>query len=112
MATNSINHATPEDWDNLYKIGHAPKCYVVPGNQYQEVQKPANLVSPSTTQVGGTHYQVAIQPVDYCLANDLDFLQSNVIKYVTRHKNKGKAEDIHKAIHYCQLILEKQYGNN
>lgn len=63
------------------------------------------------TQVAGSHYKgLKIQPVEYINANDLDFLQGNVVKYITRHKHKGKAEDVRKALHFCQLILELQYG--
>ena len=63
------------------------------------------------TQVGGDHYRaLLIQPVEYISANELDFLQGNAIKYLSRHKGKGGAEDIKKAMHYCQLILELQYG--
>jgi len=63
------------------------------------------------TQEGGTHYKdMAIQPIQFIHANNLDFLQGNVIKYVTRHKAKNGAADIRKALHYCQLILELQYA--
>lgn len=67
--------------------------------------------SPLKHQVAGSHYkQLKIQPVEYINANDLDFLQGNVVKYITRHKNKGRAEDVRKALHFCQLILDMQYG--
>ena len=63
------------------------------------------------TQEGGTHYKdMAIQPIQFIHANNLDFLQGNVVKYVTRHKSKNGAADIRKALHYCQLILELQYA--
>lgn len=63
------------------------------------------------TQVGGGHYKsFKIQPVQYIEANGLDYLQGNVVKYVSRHKTKGGAEDVRKAIHYLQLILELQYA--
>jgi len=62
-------------------------------------------------QVGGTHYKdLAIQPVVYIQRNKLDFLQGNIIKYATRHKNKNKDEDIKKVIHYAKLILQLEYG--
>ncbi len=62
-------------------------------------------------QEGGDHYKkLTIQPVEYIQANNLDFFQGNVVKYVTRHKDKRGAEDIRKAIHYLQMILELQYG--
>jgi len=57
------------------------------------------------------HYCLdAIQPVDYIDANDLDFFEGNVIKYVTRHKRKGGADDIKKAIHYLEMILKRKYN--
>ncbi|MGN1155866.1 MAG: DUF3310 domain-containing protein [Agathobacter sp.] len=56
------------------------------------------------------HYQSAIQPVDYIAANDLDFFDGNVVKYVTRHRKKNGADDIFKAIHYCMMILKYRYG--
>ena len=63
-------------------------------------------------QVGGDHYKTCkIQPVDYIVENNLTFLEGNVVKYITRHRRKGEgARDIEKVIHYCELILEKDYG--
>jgi hypothetical protein len=62
-------------------------------------------------QVGGQHYKgCKIQPVEYIHANGLDYLEGNVIKYITRHRTKGEGrKDIEKAIHYAQLILEMEY---
>ena len=63
-------------------------------------------------QTGGNHYKkYKIQPIEYALANNLGPLEHGVIKYVTRHPDKGKAEDIRKAIHYLELILHFQYGS-
>ena len=71
----------------------------------------AGSVKATDTQEGGTHYKdMAIQPIQFIHANNLDFLQGNVVKYVTRHKAKNGAADIRKALHYCQLILELQYA--
>lgn len=69
-------------------------------------------MSALDTQVGGTHYKdCKIQPVQYIEANDLKFLEGNVVKRVTRHdKPTGKGrEDIEKAIHELQLLLEHRY---
>lgn len=64
----------------------------------------------SSKQEGGSHYkEMAIQPTEFIHENSLDYFQGNVIKYVSRHKTKNGAEDVKKAIHYCQLILEYQY---
>ena len=66
---------------------------------------------PSEKQIGGSHYKdCAIQPVDYIVENKLDFLEGNMVKYITRHKTKNGIEDIRKVIHYAELILEKKYG--
>jgi len=68
------------------------------------------MTDPKTQQTGGNHYtKMAIQPVEYIVANNLDYLEGNVIKYVSRHKNKGGAEDIRKAIHYLKFILARDY---
>ena len=62
-------------------------------------------------QVGGSHYaDMTIQPIEFITANGLDFLQGNIIKYDCRHKKKNGADDIKKAIHYCELLLQMEYG--
>jgi hypothetical protein len=61
-------------------------------------------------QVAGVHYKdKGIQPIVYIHANNLGFCEGNVIKYVTRHKDKNGAADIKKAIHYLELLLELEY---
>jgi hypothetical protein len=66
-------------------------------------------VSALTEQVGGTHYKdLVIQPAEFIYHNNINFLRGNVIKYVVRNKNG--AEDIRKAMHYCKMILEMEYG--
>lgn len=64
----------------------------------------------SEKQIGGNHYQhMKIKPTEFILANNIPFLEGNVIKYVCRHKHKNGKEDIEKAIHYLQLLLEHEY---
>lgn len=68
-------------------------------------------MSSLSTQVGGDHYKsLAIQPVEYITKNGLGYIEGSVIKYVTRHKSKHGAEDIKKAIHFLNLLLELEYG--
>lgn len=63
-------------------------------------------------QVGGSHYaEFNIQPVEFIIKNELGFLEGNVIKYVCRHHKKNGAQDIQKAIHYLELILDFYYAN-
>tara|TARA_R100000306_G_C4344649_1_gene127032 strand:+ start:722 stop:955 length:234 start_codon:yes stop_codon:yes gene_type:complete len=63
-------------------------------------------------QVGGDHYKtLEIQPIEYIYANELDFFEGSIVKYVTRHRTKGEgAKDIKKLIHYGKMILELKYG--
>jgi hypothetical protein len=69
------------------------------------------LTNALSKQVGGNHYaDMAIQPVEFIVLNEMGFLEGNIIKYVCRHQDKNGAEDIKKAIHYCELLLEIKYG--
>jgi hypothetical protein len=67
-------------------------------------------MSALESQVNGTHYKLPIQPITYIHGNKLPFIEGNVVKYITRHRDKGGADDIRKVIHYCQLLLELEYG--
>lgn len=63
-------------------------------------------------QVGGGHYKrFVIQPVEFCQKNKLGYCESNVIKYVVRHQFKNGVEDIKKAIHYLELLLQLEYAD-
>lgn len=58
-------------------------------------------------QVGGNHYaKMKIQPVTFIVENDIPYREANAIKYICRHKNKNGRQDIEKAIHYLEMILE------
>ena len=58
-------------------------------------------------QVGGRHYiEKSIQPWDYIIANKMGYLEGNIIKYVSRYKEKGGVEDLIKAAHYLDKLIE------
>ena len=58
-------------------------------------------------QVGGTHYKSkAIQPWDYIAANELGYFEGNIVKYVSRWKDKGGLDDLRKARHYLDKLIE------
>ena len=62
-------------------------------------------------QVGGKHYKnMKIQPAEFINENKLLFAEVNAIKYICRHSTKGKEEDVKKAIHYLEMILERDYS--
>lgn len=58
-------------------------------------------------QVGGNHYQgMAIEPIEYILANNIPFAEGCVIKYVSRWPNKGGIEDLRKARHFLDMLIQ------
>jgi|TARA_B110000285_G_scaffold145580_1_gene162542 hypothetical protein len=61
-------------------------------------------------QVGGSHYKdMEIQPAEFINKNKLLFAEGNAIKYICRHKAKGKLQDVEKAIHYLEMIIKRDY---
>jgi len=62
-------------------------------------------------QVGGGHYkQFAIQPIEFITKNQIPFIEGNIIKYASRHREKNGIEDLRKIIHYTKLLMELEYG--
>ena len=66
------------------------------------------FAGPATQrQVGGDHYtEMAIQPIEYIQRNKIPFIEGNIIKYVSRWREKGGREDLLKARHYIDLLVE------
>ncbi|ALV25076.1 putative protein (DUF3310 domain) [Campylobacter iguaniorum] len=59
-------------------------------------------------QVGGDHYaKMTIQPIEFIIGNQLDFCQGNIIKYICRYKDKNGLEDLQKAKHYIDILIEQ-----
>lgn len=71
-----------------------------------------SMIAPATaTQVAGDHYKnCAIQPIEYIEANGLGYHEGNVVKYITRHCSKGGVDDLRKARHYIDMLIEFKYG--
>lgn len=63
-------------------------------------------------QESGTHYmKCSIQPIEYIHANNLGFIEGNVVKYITRFRDKNGEADLRKIIHYIELLIELEYGD-
>lgn len=73
---------------------------------FTESEHKEKVNTANTTQVGGSHYQKAIQPWDYIIANNLGYLEGNIIKYVSRYKEKNGKQDLEKAKHYLDKLIE------
>ena len=63
-------------------------------------------------QVGGDHFnKLEIQPFQYSMGNGLDPMQHTAIKYVTRFRDKNGVEDLKKAIHVLEMLIEWEVSN-
>ena len=70
------------------------------------------MTSALTEQQGGSHYKsLKIQPIEYIHANGIPFAEGSVIKYVTRWRDKGGIEDLKKARHFLDLLIELETRN-
>ena len=62
-------------------------------------------------QHGGSHYQkYKIQPSKFVVENELLYPEGRAIKYIIRHRDKNGKEDILKAIHFLEMIIERDYS--
>ena len=62
-------------------------------------------------QIGGNHYMdMVMQPSEFINKNKLRFAEGNAIKYICRHAHKGEVQDLEKAKHYIDMIIERDYG--
>ena len=69
------------------------------------------MSNPYDKQVGGSHYQnMKIQPAEFINKNEMKFAEGNAIKYICRHINKGGLQDLQKAKHYIDMIIERDYS--
>ena len=58
-------------------------------------------------QIGGNHYlKYKIQPIEFIVKNNIGFVEGNIIKYILRFKKKGGVQDLEKARHYIDLLID------
>ena len=70
------------------------------------------MSDPYDTQVGGDHYKkMKIQPSEFINKNEMQFAEGNAIKYICRHGSKGRLQDLEKAKHYIDMIIERDYAD-
>ena len=68
------------------------------------------MIKTYDQQIGRTHYQkYKIQPSKFVIENELLYPEGCAIKYIIRHRDKGKKQDILKAIHFLEMIIERDY---
>ena len=65
------------------------------------------------TQIGGNHYKdMNIQPLEFIMANNLPYCEANIIKYICRYKSKNGIQDLNKARHYLDILIEHEQRRN
>jgi hypothetical protein len=80
---------------------------------HENTRKHVQALTANDVQVAGTHYKSkAVQPWDYIVANNLGYLEGNIVKYVSRWKDKGGVDDLRKARHYLDKLIEVQDGKS
>ena len=76
------------------------------------IYKATVIPNPLHTQISGDHYKhLKIQPFEYIMANTIPYSEGNIIKYVTRWRNKGGIKDLEKARHYIDLLIAEEAKN-
>lgn len=81
--------------------------WAIPDDQCETAGERPSAKRATDTQVGGDHYRgFAIEPVTFIRANRVGFCAGNVIKYICRYPLKGGAEDLRKARHYLDMLIE------
>lgn len=101
----SITRVTPGAASRTSSTGLAKKTKPVASTPPAH-NKPNTPTGANARQVGGSHYQGEIQCWDFVVSNNLGFLEGNVIKYVSRHHLKNGLQDLRKAQHYLEKLIE------
>lgn len=99
---------------NYISCGNSAECFSeqeLPELTFEEF-KEKYMKEPLNTQVGGNHYQdFLIQPIEFIMKNSLSFPVGNIIKYVCRFDKKNGLEDLNKAKHYLEILIENYESN-
>jgi len=79
--------------------------------EMQRKEKQSAQDNARSVQVGGDHYkQFAIQPFDFITANNIPWAEGCAIKYLVRWRSKGGVEDLRKARHFIDMLIERENG--
>ncbi|RPJ29890.1 MAG: DUF3310 domain-containing protein [Verrucomicrobiaceae bacterium] len=78
-----------------------------------EVVAEPTLPALDAFQIGGNHYtKLAIQPWEVIENNEMGFFDGNALKYLMRFRDKGGVQDLEKARHYLDKLIELEHGRN
>lgn len=92
-----IDDITPQEWDSL---------------RQPSMQERFDKNQATYNQVGGNHYKkFKIQPAEFCHVNNIPYLEASAIKYLCRWRDKNGFEDLQKAKHFIDLLMEYENAN-
>lgn len=105
ITENNMNSTVNEE--DILKRAYARQKAIEEGKARKAELERVEKTIALDTQVGGNHYQsMKIQPIEYTMANEMNPLQHTVIKYVSRYQAKNGIEDLKKAIHSLELLIQ------
>jgi len=96
------------------KFNHMGRVWLLDPDEFEEqpfspVEAKPVKQDALAVQIGGGHYKgCKIQPIEYIFANNLGYAEGNVVKYITRWKDKNGIEDLKKIIHYVELLIQEE----
>ena len=105
MEEKYMNGTTNEE--DILKRAYARQKAIEEGKARKAELERVEKTIALETQVGGNHYSsMKIQPIEYTMKNEMNPLQHTVIKYVSRYQAKNGIEDLKKAIHSLELLIQ------
>ena len=104
----------------IYKVEYEySNCIIVTNDLGEKKKYPVDTFGKLankeviTDKIKPSYYGTGIDVIEFCLRNNLTFMQGNVIKYVTRYKDKNGIEDLEKAKEYIDRLIEfEKRGEN
>lgn len=100
-------------YEGCLRFSDTKDCAIrnAPGGTVSTLEQPPARAVPDTSEQD--HYTACkIQPIEFIVANNLDFLEGNIVKYVARYKRKDGLKDLAKARHYLAMLIEREEGRS
>ncbi len=109
LPTPTLKRAEAKKFERKIKEGLKKPAGLVPTPKLKQARK---MLKALERQEGGNHYkQFVIEPLEFLIRNRIPFAEGNIVKYVCRHRFKGGVEDLKKAMHCLQVLIEAEYPN-
>ena len=80
--------------------------YDFPSGELYHIERVTEKPTEQPSKAPEHYSKCAIEPIEYIYANKLGFFEGNIVKYITRWREKGGVEDLKKVIHYVELLAK------